>query len=199
MISVRLEQHSGAFRCISRNQSGHFKWKKIKEERKKRERGHLHAPIQLHKNVWQLPQRRGSRRWPWQRGAAPWGTRDASSWSALRSCAWVWLMHPHALWPAACTSSTWTWHRCRRQSRGRQTWCMSRSASACVEGGRNEEKVHGFNDMWLKNRHISTRRVDLLVLDDVFAGRSNDVASWSGHDGLNRWHKPGSRGLNTRF
>lgn len=84
-------------------------------------------------NGWQLPQRRGSRRWPWQRGAAPWGTRDASSWSLLCSCAGALPRPPHALWPVACTSSTWTLRRCRTQSRGQQTWCKRLSANACVE------------------------------------------------------------------
>lgn len=101
-------------------------------------------PLPLHRNnnVRQLPQRRGSRRWPWQRDAAPWGTRDASSWSVPRSCVWVWLTRPRALWPAACTSSTWTLRRCRTQSRGQQTWCTCRSASACWERGRKGKKVH---------------------------------------------------------
>lgn len=84
-------------------------------------------------NVWQLPPRRGSRRWPWQHDEAPWGTRDASSWSVLSSCAGVQLRPPRALWPVACTSSTWTSRRCHTRSREQQTWCKCKSANACVE------------------------------------------------------------------
>lgn len=135
LVARTRKRKQGLFVTISNTDlflCGHFSTAAIIFLRKRRSRytfqlcnfDLLWFKMNRKRNMWQLPQRQESRRWPWQRGAAPWGTRDASSWSELSSCVGAPLKPPHALWLAACTSNTWTLRRCHTRSRERQTWCM---------------------------------------------------------------------------